>query len=306
MANQYKNKVIYNGNTLIDISDTTAIASDVNSGKEIYLASGQKVTGTQQVYTVTNNLTNAISNNSSQKTLGGGLYFAKLTPAEGYLIDSIQITMDGVDITDKVFIGESGSSGGITPTGTINIFQNGSVDVTNYASANVNVSNSYSSDDEGKVVSNGALVAQGSDSVTQNGTVDTTLISSLTVNVPSSGMTMYTGTYEPSTMPTANVPFSCAGATNFLIRVADTAAINTGTGHAYFYLIYASTSKTSQFGSNNGGTAISNGTDRYSTGARSGTSPGVKFTADGVELIYYNSTSYRWVQAGLTYNWYAW
>lgn len=41
----------------------------------------------------------------------------------------------------------------------------------------------YSSADNGKVVSNGALVAQGSDTVTQNGTIDTTLISSLVVNV---------------------------------------------------------------------------------------------------------------------------
>jgi hypothetical protein len=46
MANQYKNKVIYNGTTLMDISDTTAIASDVGLGKEFYTASGAKAQGT--------------------------------------------------------------------------------------------------------------------------------------------------------------------------------------------------------------------------------------------------------------------
>lgn len=47
MPNQYVNKVeLANGNTIIDISDTTAVASDVAQGKDFYLASGEKISGT--------------------------------------------------------------------------------------------------------------------------------------------------------------------------------------------------------------------------------------------------------------------
>lgn len=47
MPNPYVNKVMQsNGTALIDISDTTAVASDVAEGKYFYLASGQKAEGT--------------------------------------------------------------------------------------------------------------------------------------------------------------------------------------------------------------------------------------------------------------------
>lgn len=72
---------------------------------------------------------------------------------------------------------------GIVPAGTKQINQNGTHDVAQYASAEVNVPNTYSASDEGKVVHNGALTAQTSGTATENGTVDTTLINSLTVNV---------------------------------------------------------------------------------------------------------------------------
>lgn len=40
------NKVTLDGTTLMDISDTTAVASDVTSGKYFYAANGTKTTGT--------------------------------------------------------------------------------------------------------------------------------------------------------------------------------------------------------------------------------------------------------------------
>ena len=75
-------------------------------------------------------------------------------------------------------------SGGDTPTGEISITLNGDYDVAQYASAAVQVPNTYNAADEGKVVDDGALVAQSSQTVTENDTYDTTLINEMVVNVP--------------------------------------------------------------------------------------------------------------------------
>lgn len=44
--NQYVNKVVYDGDTLIDLTSDTAAAADVLSGKYFHLASGQRTQGT--------------------------------------------------------------------------------------------------------------------------------------------------------------------------------------------------------------------------------------------------------------------
>ena len=228
MAN---NKVqLANGTVLIDLTDTTATASDVASGSYFYDAAGVKQAGTltvDQTYSVTKSLTNVTTTVDDTKVIAGNSFFMDLTPNTGYSIRNITVTMGGVDITDQVFtpgVGErtivsngtytastEGMSGYSSVTvnvpsesadlGTKAITANGTYNASSdnldgYSQVAVNVANSYSASDEGKVVSSGALVTQTSDTVTENGTVDTTLINSLTVNV--SGGSSPTGTKQIS------------------------------------------------------------------------------------------------------------
>lgn len=116
-------------------------------------------------------------------------------------------------VTNYSAYGEDGNKligTAIRPQGTKTITENGTEDVTNYASVNVNVPNSYDASDEGKVVSNGALVAQGSQTITENGTYDTTLVDDVTVNVSGSGgisVDDIAQCLEPSGDITLSVPF---------------------------------------------------------------------------------------------------
>ena len=54
-------------------------------------------------YTVTNTLTNVVTSNSQTTALEGGEYRATLTPYRWYTMDSVNVTMGGVDITTNVY-----------------------------------------------------------------------------------------------------------------------------------------------------------------------------------------------------------
>ena len=68
MPNQYVNKVIYGGQTLIDLTGDDATASDVLSGKKFHLKSGAQGTGSCTYDANTSDATASASEILSSKT----------------------------------------------------------------------------------------------------------------------------------------------------------------------------------------------------------------------------------------------
>lgn len=95
MPNQYVNKVVQsNGTTLIDISDTTALAADVASGKYFYLASGEKVEGTASGEAIL----------TTKSITANGIYNASNDNADGYSSVTVNVQHVGPQLT---LIGQS-------------------------------------------------------------------------------------------------------------------------------------------------------------------------------------------------------
>jgi hypothetical protein len=61
------------------------------------------VEATDVTYTITNNLFNISSNNNAVSVQENASYSATLTAAEGYELDSVTVTMGGVDVTTDVY-----------------------------------------------------------------------------------------------------------------------------------------------------------------------------------------------------------
>ena len=85
-------------------------------------------------YTVSKNGSNVSYSNDAVSVSQFQGYETDITPAAGYRIESVKVTMGGVDITKKVFSGELSP-----PSGTIHIIENGETDVSDYAVAHVAV-----------------------------------------------------------------------------------------------------------------------------------------------------------------------
>lgn len=217
MAN---NKVqLADGTVLMDVTDTTALASTVKSGDVFYNAAGIRQTGTlivDETYSIQQNLTNVISSVDDTKVIAGNCFYTKLTPSEGYNILSVIVTMDGVDITNQVFKPGTGEKV-ITANGT---YAASSDSLDGYSSVTVNVPSGGSSPNlQSKTVTytpststqtetitadagydglssvgvavspipSEYVVPSGSQTITENGTYDVSSIASAVVNVASGG-----------------------------------------------------------------------------------------------------------------------
>ena len=85
-------------------------------------------------YSVSKTAENVAYSNSESSVDQFQGYETAITPAAGYRIESVKVTMSGVDITEQVFSGELAP-----PDGTVYINENGETDISDYAVAHVAV-----------------------------------------------------------------------------------------------------------------------------------------------------------------------
>lgn len=90
MANQYVNKVIYGGNTLIDLTGDTVTASDVLTGVKFHLPSGANGTGTCAFDVDSSDCTATVAEVLATKTFAkGGAVLTGTMPNRGGVTGTI-------------------------------------------------------------------------------------------------------------------------------------------------------------------------------------------------------------------------
>lgn len=97
--NQYVNKVIYAGNTLIDLSTDTATASDVLSGKYFHLKTGERVQGSCTYDADTSDATAAAA-----QILNGYTAYVNSNKVTGSMTNRQSVTLEIDDVSDELTI----------------------------------------------------------------------------------------------------------------------------------------------------------------------------------------------------------
>lgn len=89
--------------TIIALTQAEYDAIQNKSETTLYIITDDDGGGTLPSYTVTNNLTHITTNNNASSVLYGNSYTATLTADTNYYIDSVAVTMGGVDVTSTAY-----------------------------------------------------------------------------------------------------------------------------------------------------------------------------------------------------------
>lgn len=103
------NNIIVSG-SLAD--GTYSVKYEMEDGSTVDI--GDLVLDSNVYYSVTNNLTDCISNNSATQAVQGGSYSATITANSGYELSSIKVTMGGTDISSTAVSGGNISIADVT------------------------------------------------------------------------------------------------------------------------------------------------------------------------------------------------
>lgn len=183
---------------------------------------------TSSTYSITNNLSNATNSNNSTSITKKASYSATITPSTNYNIQSITVTMGGIDITSSCVTGNTISITSVTGDVVITVTTVATVKTYNITNNLSNATNSNSATSIEENTSYNATITPSSgiysiDTITviMNGVdVSSTVVSGGAINIPSvTGDIVITATTKAFT---PNYTFSYNNSTNKLTTVANT------------------------------------------------------------------------------------